>query len=158
MIPHPPVRNPYRRPVHPGAMLREDVLPALGLSPVEFAQKAGIGVKALTGILDETRPVTLVEADAIGALCGNGADIWLRLQPAYDQWQPPLHDFRHAAFHRIADWPVLSALAARGTKAKRIDSRAVAALYARATDADRQAMDSRERVYMEAALIAYPPR
>ena len=78
--------------------------------------------------------------------------------PSRDTCRPPVHDFRHAAFHRIADWPVLSAIAARMTKAKRIDSRAVAALYAHATDADRQAMDSRERAYAEAARAAYPPR
>lgn len=78
--------------------------------------------------------------------------------PFCDTCLPPHHDFRHAPFHRIADWPVLSAIAARMTKAKRIDSRAVAALYAHATDADRQAMDSRERAYAEAALAAYPPR
>lgn len=78
--------------------------------------------------------------------------------PFRDTCRPPVHDFRHAAFHRIVDWPVLSAIAARMTKAKRIDSRAVAALYARATDADRQAMESCERAYAEAALAAYPPR
>ncbi len=82
-----------------------------------------------------------------------------RSQPPFrDTFCLPVHDFRHAAFHRIADWPVLSAVAACMTKAKRLDSRAVAALYARATAADRQAMDSRERAYAEAALAAYPPR
>lgn len=80
-------------------------------------------------------------------------------QPLFrDTFCLPVHDFRHAAFHRIADWPVLSAIAARMTEARRLDSRAVAALYACATDADRQAMGSRERLYAEAVLAAYPPR
>lgn len=98
------------------------------------------------------RPISAAEADYIGTLCGNGADIWLRLQAAYDGWQPPAHDFRHATMHSLADWPVLSRIAARHTKAKRLDSRAVAALYARATGEDRQAMDSRELAYADAAL------
>lgn len=121
------LRDPYSRPVHPGEILREDVLPPLGLS----------------------------EADFIGTLCGNGADIWLRLQAAYDSWQPPTHDFRHATMHTLADWPVLSRIAARHTKAHRLDSRAVAALYARTTDADRRAMDSRELAYADAMLSVW---
>lgn len=78
--------------------------------------------------------------------------------PFRDTRRPPLHDFRHATMHTLTDWRVLALIAARHTKAVRLDSRAIAALYSRATDADRQAMDSRERAYAEAALTAYPPR
>lgn len=66
------------------------------------------------------------------------------------------YDFRHAAMHRLEDWPVLARIAARQTQAKRLDSRAVASLYARATDADRQAMTDRERAFGQAALTAWP--
>lgn len=31
------LRNPSRKPTHPGAILREDVLPALEISQVELA-------------------------------------------------------------------------------------------------------------------------
>lgn len=82
-----------------------------------------------------------------------------RSQPPFrDTCRPQVHDFRHATMHTLADWPVLSLIAACHTKARRLDSRAVAALYARAKDADRQAMDGREQAYAEAALAAYPPR
>ncbi|MFV0293084.1 MAG: hypothetical protein ACK5II_07670 [Paracoccus sp. (in: a-proteobacteria)] len=66
------------------------------------------------------------------------------------------HDFSHAAMHRIADWPVLAGIAARHTTAKRLDSRAVAALYARAQDSDWQAMTPVERTFADAALAAFP--
>ena len=33
------LRNPKRRPTHPGALLREDVLPALDMSQTEFARR-----------------------------------------------------------------------------------------------------------------------
>lgn len=40
------------------------------------------------------------------------------------------HDFRHAAMHRMVDWPVLAqVVAARNSDARRLDSRMVAALY-----------------------------
>jgi hypothetical protein len=66
------------------------------------------------------------------------------------------YDFRHAAMHKLEDWPELAKIAARQTRAKRLDSRAVAALYARATDADWQTMTDEERTVGHAALIAWP--
>lgn len=77
--------------------------------------------------------------------------------PPFRDTHRPVHDFRHATMHTLADWPILALIAARQTKALRLDSRAVAALYARATDADRKAMDSRERACAVAALAAYSP-
>ncbi len=67
------------------------------------------------------------------------------------------HDFSHAAMHRLTDWPVLARIAARQTTAKRLDSRAVAALYARASEADRREMNDAEREFADAALAAQSP-
>lgn len=67
------------------------------------------------------------------------------------------HDLRHAAMHQLEDWPELARIAATSTTAKRLDSRTVAALYTRATDADWQIMTDRERAFGQAALKAYPP-
>lgn len=68
------------------------------------------------------------------------------------------HDFGHPAMHRLADWPVLASLAAGRTKAARLDSRAVAAIYAGAEAWAVQDMDDAERAYRAAALAAWPPR
>ena len=35
------LRDPKRRPTHPGAILREDVLPALGMTQGNFAAALG---------------------------------------------------------------------------------------------------------------------
>jgi plasmid maintenance system antidote protein VapI len=35
-------RDPKRRPTHPGAILREDVLPSLGLTQTECAHRLGV--------------------------------------------------------------------------------------------------------------------
>jgi plasmid maintenance system antidote protein VapI len=35
------LRNPNRRPTHPGAVLREDVLKALDMTQTEFARRLG---------------------------------------------------------------------------------------------------------------------
>ena len=79
--------NPLMRgipPSHPGATLREIVLPALGKPKVEIARLLGVSRQALRDILSERQPITPGMALRIGKLCGNGPDLWLSLQRAYD--------------------------------------------------------------------------
>ena len=72
------------RPIHPGEMLREDVLPALGRPKTEIARLLGISRQTLYDILNEKQPITAQMALRIGKLCGNGGDIWIRLQTRHD--------------------------------------------------------------------------
>ncbi len=65
--------------------------------------------------------------------------------------------FRHAAMHRLADWPILAKTAAQWTTAKRLDSRSVASAYALTDEEDWDAMSRDERDFADAALRAYPP-
>jgi hypothetical protein len=67
------------------------------------------------------------------------------------------HDFRHAAMHRMADWPVLAQIvAARKSDARRLDSRMVAALYADAGKGEWAAMSKAEHAFATAAIEAHP--
>lgn len=67
------------------------------------------------------------------------------------------HDFRHAAMHRLADWPVLAQIvAARKSDARRLDSRMVAALYADAGKDEWAAMSKAEHAFATAAINAHP--
>ena len=36
------LRNPNRKPTHPGAVLREDVLPALGITQARMSELLGV--------------------------------------------------------------------------------------------------------------------
>jgi antitoxin HigA-1 len=72
------------KPMHPGEMLREDVLPALGRSKTEIARLLGISRQTLYDIVDEKQPVTPGMALRLGKLFGNGPDLWINLQRAYD--------------------------------------------------------------------------
>jgi antitoxin HigA-1 len=81
------VQRPLRRPpIHPGEVLREDVLPALGLSVSEAARRLGVSRQQLHRILACTHPITPEMALRIGRLAGNGPGLWLRMQQAYDLW------------------------------------------------------------------------
>lgn len=72
------------RPTHPGEVLREDVLPALGRSKSDIAMLLHISRQTLHDLLREKQPVTPRMALRLGKLLGNGPDIWLRMQAAYD--------------------------------------------------------------------------
>jgi addiction module HigA family antidote len=72
-------------PIHPGSILREDVVPALGKPKTEIARLLGISRQQLYDILEERKPVTVRMALRIGKLCGNGPGVWMRLQQTYDR-------------------------------------------------------------------------
>ncbi|WP_156751149.1 HigA family addiction module antitoxin [Mesorhizobium sp. AA23] len=70
--------------MHPGELLREDVIPSLNVSKTEIAKLLGISRRTLYDILDEKQPVTVAMALRIGKLVGNGPVLWLNLQRNYD--------------------------------------------------------------------------
>ena len=82
------VKRPLKRqPIHPGEILREDVLPALGISVSEAARRLGISRQQLHRVLACTHPITTEMALRIGKFAGNGPGIWLRMQQAHDLWE-----------------------------------------------------------------------
>jgi antitoxin HigA-1 len=81
------VKRPVQRPpIHPGEIVREEVLPALGLSVSEAARRLGISRQQLHRVLACTHPITTEMALRIGKLAGNGPGLWLRMQQEYDLW------------------------------------------------------------------------
>lgn len=84
---YPAVRNPNVQPMHPGELLRDDVIPATGKSKTEIAALLGISRQHLYDILNEKKPISPAVAVRIGKLFGNGPGLWLRLQLAHDTWQ-----------------------------------------------------------------------
>ena len=74
-------------PMHPGELLREDVLPALGITQTVAAKYLGISRQSLHEILTEKRAVTPEMAVRLGKLCGNGPTLWASLQSKYDVWK-----------------------------------------------------------------------
>ena len=73
-------------PVHPGELLREDVLPALRMTVSDVARELRISRQTLHRILSGTMAVSPEMAVRLGKFCGNGPGLWLRMQAAYDLW------------------------------------------------------------------------
>jgi antitoxin HigA-1 len=80
------LRNLKRRPTHPGAILREDVLPALGMTQTEFAQRLGVSRLSVSDLLHEKRAMTPEMAARVGKLLNTTPASWLRMQEAVDLW------------------------------------------------------------------------
>lgn len=72
------------QPVHPGEVLREDILPALSMSKTAMADALGISRQTLYEILNGKQPVTAEMAVRFGKLFGNGGRFWINLQRNHD--------------------------------------------------------------------------
>ncbi len=71
-------------PVHPGEILKEDVLPSVGLSVTAAAKALGVSRQMLHDILAERRPLSAIMCLKLSRLFGGSPEVWMRLQAAYD--------------------------------------------------------------------------
>lgn len=72
-------------PMHPGELLREEVLPGLEMDRSELARRLNVSNEALNAVLAEREPMSAGVADELGEVCGNDdAEIWLTRQNRYD--------------------------------------------------------------------------
>jgi addiction module HigA family antidote len=70
--------------MHPGELLREDILPALDMTRTAFADAIGVTRNTLQRILSGRSAVSPEMAVRLGKALGNGPAFWLRLQSAFD--------------------------------------------------------------------------
>ncbi len=77
-------------PPHPGLALRDDVLPALGLTVTTAAAQLGVTRAALSRVLHGRAAITTEMALRIerwlGVERGGRASLWLAQQSEYDLW------------------------------------------------------------------------
>lgn len=76
----------HRRPTHPGQLLLLDVLPELGITQQEFANRLGIARHRLSEILHGKRSVTPDTAMRLARVLNTGPEVWLGMQHARDLW------------------------------------------------------------------------
>lgn len=81
------LRNPARRPTHPGAVLREDVLPALEMTQTEFARRLGVSRLTVSDLLHEKRALSPEMAMRLARLLDTTPESWLNMQTTLDLWE-----------------------------------------------------------------------
>ena len=72
------------RPMHPGELLREDILPAVARPKTEIARLLGISRQTLYDVLNERQPVTPNIALRLARMFGGTAESWVNMQRNYD--------------------------------------------------------------------------
>ena len=81
-------------PPHPGLTLRDDVLPALGMSVTDAADQLGVTRPTLSRVLNGHAAISAEMAlrleKWLGVDNGGRADLWLRQQGDFDLWQVSL--------------------------------------------------------------------
>ena len=78
-----------RKPIHPGVIFSEDVMPELRRHRTigEIATLLGISRQTLHRVMAGEMAISPDMAARLGKLCGNGPGIWIRLQGRYDTWE-----------------------------------------------------------------------
>jgi addiction module HigA family antidote len=85
-----------RRPTHPGELLREETLPAAGLTPSELAARLGVSQRGINALLNERRAITPDLAHRLARVFKTTPEFWLRLQEGvdiWDAWQANRHEY-----------------------------------------------------------------
>jgi antitoxin HigA-1 len=80
-------RRRARQPPHPGAVLRNEVLPALRISQQAFADRLGVSGATVDALLRERRDLSPELAARIGRLLGHAGERWMHLQTRLDLWR-----------------------------------------------------------------------
>ncbi|MCF6212322.1 MAG: HigA family addiction module antitoxin [Gammaproteobacteria bacterium] len=75
-----------RKPTHPGAILREDILPELGLSQAELARRLGVSRLTVSDLIHEKRALSADMAMRLARLLNTTPESWLGMQQAIDLW------------------------------------------------------------------------
>jgi len=89
-------------PPHPGAILREDVLPELSLTVTEAARQLRVSRVMLSRIVNGRAGISAETALRLEKWLGSpSAESWLRLQVAYDLWHAAKHPPK-GIIHRAA--------------------------------------------------------
>jgi len=84
-------------PPHPGSLLREDVLPELGMSVTDAAALLAVSRPTLSRVVNEKAAISAGMALKLEDLFeqlgygGGRAEMWVRMQADYDLWQARQH-------------------------------------------------------------------
>ena|SRR5450759_2360762 len=75
---------PMKYPPHPGTSVRHDCLEPFGLTVAKGAEVLGVNRQTLSNLINGRSGVSAEMAIRLSKAFGGTAEIWLRLQMAYD--------------------------------------------------------------------------
>jgi addiction module HigA family antidote len=75
-----------RKPVHPGEVIREDIIKPLGLTVTEAAKCLGVTRKTLSALLNCKASLSPEMAVRVAKATNTTAESWLYMQAKLDLW------------------------------------------------------------------------
>jgi addiction module HigA family antidote len=81
-----PIKRMFNPP-HPGEIIKDNILVERGLSVTEAALQLGITRVALSRVLNGKAAISTSLALKLEEWAKPSAEVWLRMQIAYDLWQ-----------------------------------------------------------------------
>src|SRR6185369_15397612 len=77
-------RNKRVSPIHPGEILKEDLMKPLGLTITQLARDLKIPVKRMSELVNGRRALDAEAALRLSRYFGNTPEFWINVQAAYD--------------------------------------------------------------------------
>lgn len=84
-------------PPHPGEILKEEVLPEIGMTVGSFAAHLGVSRPYLSKVLNGRASITAEMDLKLSEALGQPPGLWIRMQVAYDLWQAQQQPRQHVA-------------------------------------------------------------
>jgi antitoxin HigA-1 len=93
-----------RKPTHPGELIREDLLPEIGLTQAELAELMGVSRRTISEIVHERRGITPDIAFRLARVFNSTPELWMRMQQAVDLWETEsLHGGEYLKIRPVQD-------------------------------------------------------
>ncbi len=89
------LRNPKRRPTHPGAIVRTDILPHLNITQAELAARMGVSRLTVSELIHEKRGFSAEMAIRLAKVLRTTPETWMRMQQAVDLWDAQQDAYRY---------------------------------------------------------------
>ncbi len=70
--------------IHPGRIIRTQVLEARGLTQTQLARATGLPISRINDLINERRGITVDSAIRLGKALGLPPQFWINLQTSYD--------------------------------------------------------------------------
>jgi addiction module HigA family antidote len=99
----PAVEGPMHSPPHPGRIVRQDCIEALGLTIGEAAEALGVTRQTLDRLVNERGGISPEMALRLAKAFGGSPDLWLSLQASFDLAEARKHMAEDLATIRRVD-------------------------------------------------------
>jgi len=98
------MENRFRKPTHPGELIREDLLPETGMSQTQLARLMGVSRRTVSEIVNERRRVTPDIAFRLAKVFNSTPEMWLNMQQAVDLWEArSIHGHEYAKIQAVQE-------------------------------------------------------